>query len=101
MTPSFILSGSTMEKIREVNEFWGDQMPINLMEEVGEMLVPVSKMERELLMAKEPAIEGYKEDFVKEAGDVMICILALCERYSIDPWSIISRIDHKLTKKYE
>ena len=81
------------ERIEEVNNYWGDQMPMLAMEEAGEFIQAVSKLERS-------NIKEYKENLIKEMADMMISIKALTFRYGIEDDEVLEAIDRKLEKKY-
>jgi len=123
-----MLDENVMKKITSVEEFWGDQMPLNLSEETGELLTAVSKFERyskkaaqdmpgDVKYIHDPSIfnivrtvsdikkiftDEYfekRQAIIDEMGDVIICILALAVRYSIDVDDIENRITEKLNQE--
>ena len=81
------------ERIEEVNNYWGDQMPMLAMEEAGEFIHAVSKLERLNL-------ESNRKNLIKEIADIMISIKALTFRYGIEDDEIFEAIDKKLEKNY-
>lgn len=116
---NFVISNELMDKIRDVYAYWGDQMPLNLCEECGELIKSVSKMERSFGLYNqtlsrvmfEPAdwlnldlkhsdiLTEPRNDVIKEMGDAIISIFALCERYSISKEDLEKRIKEKLNEK--
>lgn len=109
----------SFEKTKQVNMYWGEQMPMMAMEELAELQQAISKYERAKKKAtKELEAKGYDdddlyeedfldmthdkwEDVLKEMADVFIACSALIHRYEIDPWFIESKIQEKLDKKYD
>lgn len=82
-------------KCKEIAEYWGDKMPMMAMEEAGELIQAVSKVERE---TKNPSLA--LNNLIDEIGDMYIVLEALTQRYAIDPAAICERIGTKLNKKY-
>ncbi len=109
----------SFERAKEVDTYWGEQMPMMAMEELAELQQAISKYERAKKKAiKELESKGYDdddlyeedfldrthdkwEDVLTEMADVFIACSALIHRYEIDPWFIESKIQEKLDKKYE
>lgn len=87
------------DKIFEVNDYWGDQMPMMAMEEAGEFIQAVSKMERNRVPL-DLYYESSKENLIKEMADMMISMKALTFRYDIEDDEIFEAIDKKLEKNY-
>ena len=81
--------------VKEVREYWKDQMPIRAMEECGELIQAISKSERDRTS------DEYYDNLKKEMADVIISIAALCSRYHIDHNYINDAIDEKLNRRYE
>jgi NTP pyrophosphatase (non-canonical NTP hydrolase) len=82
-------------KCKEIAEYWGDKMPMMAMEEAGELIQAISKVERE---TKNPSLA--LNNLIDEIGDMYIVLEALTQRYAIDPEAICERIGCKLNKKY-
>lgn len=78
----------------DVNEFWGDKMPMMAMEEMAELTHAISKVERKGLS------EDLRKNVIEEISDVYISIRAIMERYGITEEEIGTRVDTKLNKKY-
>lgn len=79
-----------------VASHWGDKMPMMAMEECGELVQAISKMERE---AGSPAY--LRQALVDEIGDVLISAWALAAHYGISKDEVQARVEHKMNKKYE
>lgn len=75
-----------------VADFWGQQMPMLVMEEAGELIQAISKVER----GKEDAMEN----LMREMADMYISLEALSYHYGIGPSIIADYIGEKLNKKY-
>lgn len=85
--------GEVETRCGEIATYWQDLLPMVTMEECGELIRAISKMERR---DKEPN----KQDIIDEMGDVFICMSALSHRYSISEDDILKRLDEKINKKY-
>lgn len=79
--------------IEEVYNYWNDMMPMMAMEEAGEFIQAVSKIER-------VNAEDTKNNLIEEMADMMISIKALTFRYGIEDDEIMKAIDKKLKKNY-
>lgn len=93
-----------IKDLKEINDFWGDQMPMMAMEEAGEFVQAISKMER-ILRDQDDPDWGYligiaESKLIAEMGDVLISIGVLMNRYDISIGDVMSRIDRKLGKEY-
>ena len=88
----------------EVAEYWDNRMPMMVMEEAGELIQAISKLERSF--CKPGSKEA--ENLIDEIGDMYIALKALELHY----WSlgmngktietlVGERIEKKLNKKYE
>ena len=80
------------QKFIDVADYWGNKMPMLLMEECGELIQAVSKYER----------EGSKrrDNLLEEIRDMYISLEAIKYLYSIDDNEINDLIEKKLNKKY-
>ena len=90
-------------KTNEVSEYWGNLMPMMVMEEAGELIQAISKYERTL--AKNGTEEDQskaRKNLIDEIGDMWISLMALQSHYEDGTWGdlIDSRIKEKLNKKY-
>ena len=83
-------------KCKEVADYWGDKMPMMAMEEAGELIQAISKVERKSSGDSSLAMNN----LIDEIGDMYITLEALTKRYAIDPAAICERIGSKLNKKY-
>lgn len=88
----------------EVANYWGDRMPMMVMEEAGELIRAISKFER---AGCEPDSDEYK-GLIDEIGDMMISLKALeCHYWELNTGRktietlVEERIEKKLNKKYE
>ena len=93
-----------IEELRGINEFWGDQMPMMAMEEAGELIQAISKMERNVRDVYDPdydiLTEMAMDNLTTEMADVLISIGVLMTRYDISIGQVKDKIDRKLGKKY-
>lgn len=83
-------------KTGEVSEFWGDRMPMMVMEEAAELIQAISKYERD-------KSDDTRKNLVDEIGDMWISLMALQYHYDEDGTmadDIDKRIETKLNKKY-
>ena len=87
----------------KVSDYWGDKMPMMVMEEAGELIQAISKFERKGCKADS---DEYK-NLIDEIGDMYISLKALELHYwglngkkTIETM-IEERIERKLSKKYE
>lgn len=63
------------------------------MEEAGELIQAVSKVERK-------GLDFEKQNLIDEIGDMYISLMVIRARYEISKKEIQKRIEHKLNKKY-
>lgn len=92
-------------KCIDVAGYWNDKMPMMTMEEAGELIQAISKMERcqsdgirnTLEMAE---YKQTRKNLVEEIGDMFISLTALMEYYNIDDEEVDKRIKTKLNKVY-
>ena len=84
-------------QVEDIIKYWGDKMPMLVMEESGELIQAISKRERaNTVDKKEIADKG----LIDEIGDMYISLLAIRLYYGIDLFKIEDRIKEKLNKKY-
>lgn len=76
----------------EVDAYWADRMPMMAMEEAGEFIQAISKVER--------GKDGSLQNLIDEIGDLCITLEAIRHHYAIDTEAIMDRIDTKLRKEY-
>ena len=92
------------EVYEEISNYWGDQMPMMAMEEAGEFIQAISKLERNLKDKDDPdydiLIKMAKNNLTKEIGDMLISIGAIMTRYDIKKTDIQDAVDNKLGKEY-
>lgn len=87
----------------KVAKFWGDKMPMMVMEECGELIQAISKFERN---EKKTDSDAYK-NLIDELGDISIAIMALqCHYWGLNGKRTIEtlvneRIEKKLGKNYK
>lgn len=97
------------KKIGDVANHWGDKMPMLVMEEAGELIQAVSKMERVTQDAKDGTctVEDFEryssahDNLIEEIRDMYISLHILQYLYGIDDMTISDAINKKLNKKYE
>ena len=83
-------------KISDVEKHWDQRMPMMAMEEMGELIQAISKMER--------ANDDYERsermtNLVEELRDTYISLMALQIRYGIDMNEMVDEINMKLDMK--
>lgn len=83
------------DEFRKVNRHWGDKMPMMTMEEAGELIQAISKLERSEERTKELV-----DNVSDEMADVLISVAALSYRYGISCSDVINKVDKKLCKRY-
>ena len=89
------------ERIEGVAAFWGDLMPIMSVEEAGEFIQAVSKIERARKRFKNDAMTRHEVDsLTKEMADLLICMSALVAHYGIEADDIQEAMEVKLAKEY-
>ena len=83
----------------EISDYWGNKMPMMAMEEAGELIQAISKVERanKRTVAYCDAIENLME----EMADTIIAVNALMARYDIDTNEMEKVIKNKLYKEYD
>lgn len=90
------------ESCKGVAKHWGARMPMMALEECGELVQAVCKVER--AFADRPDISNTYEDamegLVDEIGDVLIAMEALRQYYRIPQSKIDMRLELKLNKRY-
>lgn len=88
----------------EINDYWDDQMPMMAMEEAGEFIQAVSKLERALKDKDDPdydiIVNMAKDNLAIEMADMHISMGALMVRYEMEKMTIDEAINNKLSKKY-
>lgn len=92
-------------KCIDVAGYWGNKMPMMTMEEAGELIQAISKLERSQSDGVRNTLEmaEYKQarkNLVDEIGDMFISLTALMEHYNIDDEEVDKRIETKLNKVY-
>ncbi len=101
-------------RAKEINGFWGDQMPLLCTEECGELVQAISKVERALIQherTKESEDEflrdtcrrrvgATKDGLMAEIADMYIVLSVLKERYDLSDDKINECIDRKLDRNY-
>ena len=86
---------SLKDDLRGVNRHWGDKMPMMTMEEAGELIQAISKLERSEDLDPE-LVDGV----VTEMADVLIAVGALGYRYGISLNDVLNKVNEKLNKRY-
>ena len=93
-----------IKDLKGINDFWGDQMPMMAMEEAGELIQAISKMERNVRDIDDPdydiLTEMAMDNLTTEMADVLISIGTLMTRYDISIGQVKDKIDRKLGKEY-
>ena len=92
-----------VSKVAGVADYWGPQMPMMAMEEAGEFIQAISKMERfyKIEGGDNVGIEyDLRKSLIDEIGDILISVKALQYHYRINDDEINNRIETKLNKKY-
>lgn len=101
-------------RAKEINGFWGDQMPLLCTEECGELTKAISKVERALIQHEETKesedvflrdkcrrrVDVIKEGLMSEVADMYIVLSVLKERYDLSDDKINEYIDRKLDRNY-
>lgn len=102
------LTNLDQQKFIDVADYWGNNMPMLLMEECGELIQAVSKYER-YLNSKHPEKdsreiederEKIRDNLIEEIRDMYISLEAIKHLYSIDDNELNGLIEKKLNKKY-
>lgn len=93
----FIKNGTHEEILRktsEVNNYWGDKMPLMACEEAGEFIQAISKVERK---------ENWKtrENLAEEIRDMFISCFCIMYRYGFSISEIEDMVWAKLNTKKE
>ena len=81
------------KRIAGIVEYWGDKMPMMVMEEAGELIQAISKVERK-------HDDSAMENLVKEIADMYISLEALRHIYGVSEFSIENAIGDKLNSSY-
>jgi len=102
-----------IEKCDEVRKYWGEIMPMMVMEEAGELIQAISKYERGVTEAfcidDDDTLRKLCNDLIDEIGDMYILLMALQLQYECAVTSVLGktleeliedRIEKKLNKKY-
>ena len=87
-----------IKKVGEVVNYWGDKMPMLVMEEAGELIQAISKVERKEDRYLEN--EDLRNNLIAEIRDMYISLRALQYYYGLDTPTIETAIHNKLNKKY-
>lgn len=102
------LTNLNEQQFIDVAEYWGNKMPMLLMEECGELIQAVSKYER-YVSTPHPEMDGddinnkceaLRCNLIEEIRDMYISLEAIKHLYSIDDNEINGLIEKKLNKKY-
>lgn len=91
------------DKFYEINDCWGDLMPMMAMEEAGEFIQAISKFERyKTLTPFEEQRDRFNklDNVIKEMADLMIAMQALCARYDINLEDLEKAMEDKLDRNY-
>lgn len=91
--------GEDSRQILEVQKFWHnkdgkDLVPMMVMEEAGELIQAISKMERK------PDNDEARQNLIDEIGDMYICLGELIAEYDLTEDEIERRLYKKLRKEY-
>lgn len=91
----------TTEDINKIVNYFGNKTPIVAMEECGELIQAISKMERDEL-AKCPGVNNsIKDNLIEELADVYICIEMLGDYYGISSDVFWSMVEQKIQRGIE
>lgn len=82
------------EDLKGVADFWGDKMPMMAMEEAGEFIQAVSKMERK-------GGEKERQNLLEELVDMYISTRAIEFHYGFSQEEILEQLNKKLNTKKE
>lgn len=92
-----------VDKCNEVQYYWGERMPMMVMEEAGELIQAISKYERK------NGVREVSQNLIDEIGDMYISLMALQlqlnEKIEAELGDTVGnliekRIEEKLNKKY-
>ena len=89
-----------MHTPNDVLMYWGDKMPLLAMEECGELIQAISKMERATMKYDIELEKNCKDNLCKEIADVVIACEALLLLYEIDKKEVEACYKKKLNKEY-
>lgn len=102
-----------VDKCVKVDEFWGLRMPMMAMEEAGEFIQAISKMQRSLddgIAAQKNdnkvknamlvQIGKRRKELSEEIGDMYISLMAIMNHYGVTCEEVNEYVDKKLSKKY-
>lgn len=90
------------ESCKDVARHWGTRMPMMALEECGELVQAICKVERaydyrpDISNTYEDAMEG----LIDEMGDILISVEALRQYYRIPQAKIDMRLESKLAQHY-
>lgn len=84
-----------LKKTKHVEQFWGDRMPMMAMEECGELIQAISKIERKGRKPQQMA------NLYEEIRDMYISLAAIQHHYGVRFDTIGEMIDDKLNTKKE
>lgn len=87
---------------KDVARHWGTRMPMMTLEECGELVQAVCKVERAFENRPDPSnvYVDAVESLVDEMGDILIAVEALRQYYRIPQSKIDMRIESKLAQHY-
>ena len=80
--------------IAGVAEYWGDQMPMNVMEECAELIQAISKYKRDETLSN-------KERIAIEMAGVFIGCYALMNQLDISNERMLTLVSRKLKRRYD
>ena len=86
------------QKVWDIIRYDGNKAPMIVMEECGELIQAISKVERADLKDKRKVVD---EKLTEEMCDVYICLSLLHARYNIDYEMMEKAIDEKMTNFLE
>lgn len=93
----------SLKDFSDIEDFWGNQMPMMTMEELGELIQAISKVERGFASIDQIDTEDMEKrlkDVIAEMADVYISCRALMVQYGIDIDEVEDAIEQKLDKRY-
>lgn len=86
-----------IKKCIEVDEYWGDKMPMIACEEAGEFIQAISKHER---TKNNGCYNPYtKSELIKEIGDMYISLMAIMNHYNIAMIKVEDAVLDKFSRK--
>ena len=84
-----------LKKCKGVSEFWDEQMPMMAVEEAGEFIQAIGKMERSTWT------DDRKEHLKEEIADMYISLMAIQFHYGIGLVDVYEQMLKKLDIKYD